>query len=230
MKIGVIILARFSSNRLPGKALMMIRNKPVLLYIIERLLTVVKEDQLVIATSEEPSDDPIAAFGKSVNVNVYRGALTDVAGRFLKAAEYFGFEYAVRINGDNIFIDTFVLSRMLSLAADGRYDFISNVKGRTFPKGMSIEIVRTTYLSQLYPTIAKSELFKEHVTLYLYEHGAGDHYYLTNDELPETAGMQLALDTPEDFERSKQIIDHFTASHVQYNLPEIFNICKKINQ
>jgi spore coat polysaccharide biosynthesis protein SpsF len=117
---------------------------------------------------------------------------------------------------------------MLEATLEARYDFISNVKGRTFPKGMSIEIVRVSYFKGLLTEINKSESFREHVTLYLYEHGKGSHYFFMNTELPEAAGIQLALDTREDLERTENIISSFSTAHVHYNLREIFDIWKKL--
>ena len=64
MKIGVVILSRFSSNRLPGKALMEIGGKPILQYIIERISQVVDTEKIVIATSVENSDDKIEQFAQ----------------------------------------------------------------------------------------------------------------------------------------------------------------------
>jgi spore coat polysaccharide biosynthesis protein SpsF len=228
-RTGIVILSRYTSSRLPGKALMKIQDKPVLSYIIERLMQVVSKEQIVIATSTEASDDAIAAYAQEIGVTSFRGPLENVAERFYLAAKSCGWEFAARINGDNIFVDTPVLAEMLATAATGKYDFISNVKGRTFPKGMSIEIVRLRYFESLLKDINGNAGYREHVTLYLYEHESGSHYYYTNEAMPEAAGIQMALDTPEDLERTRAIIKEFTAPHWQYNMREIMTILKTIN-
>ena len=57
--IGVVILVRYNSTRLYGKALLDINGKPSLKYLIERLETLFDKSQLIIATSKENHDDAI---------------------------------------------------------------------------------------------------------------------------------------------------------------------------
>jgi spore coat polysaccharide biosynthesis protein SpsF len=229
MRTGIVILSRYNSSRLPGKALRPMLGKVILTYILERLLQVVPAENIVLATSEEASDDPIATFAKASGMKCYRGSLENVAQRFYEAAAAQGWEYATRINGDNIFVDTEVLREMIALAETGQYDFVSNVKGRTFPKGMSVEIVRVKHYASLLSTIFASPQYREHVTLYLYEHDVGrTYFYYLNESLPEASGIQLALDTQEDWDRTLQIMQQFTAPHWTYNMKDILTIINEI--
>jgi spore coat polysaccharide biosynthesis protein SpsF len=116
---------------------------------------------------------------------------------------------------------------MIQSALSFQYDFISNVKGRSFPKGMSIEIVKVSYYESIFEKIILSNDYKEHVTSYLYEHENGQNYlYLSNTDFPEAAGIQFALDTNEDFHRSKRIIEQFMEDHLAYNMKEIYQLYK----
>jgi spore coat polysaccharide biosynthesis protein SpsF (cytidylyltransferase family) len=227
-KIGVIILSRYNSSRLPGKALIKINNKEILSYIVERVLQVFDKNQIVLATSDEKTDDPIDAYAKRNNLNCYRGSLNNVAQRFFNAAIENDFDYVVRINGDNIFLDINLLKELKEKTIKGSYDFISNVKDRTYPKGMSIEIIRVKYYAKWMGKIQESERYKEHVTLFFYENEA-NHFYKINTSLEEMKGIQLALDTKEDFERTTSLINLFTEEHWNYNLKEIYQLLKKTN-
>ncbi|MBL7858475.1 MAG: NTP transferase domain-containing protein [Cyclobacteriaceae bacterium] len=226
---GIVILSRYKSSRLPGKALMNLSGKPVLQLIIERLLQVVTLAQIVVATSDEASDDLIAKFCKDYGVSCYRGSLANVAERFYKAAAEKQWQYAVRINGDNVFVDIKLLAAMLEVAETGKYDFVSNVKERTFPKGMSIEIVSIPFFKSQLPIITSSDAYQEHVTLGLYEQKLGRQYHFFNRTLPEASGLQMALDTPDDFTRTEKIMSRFVQPHWLYNLEEIITIWKKID-
>ncbi len=228
MKTGIVILSRFSSTRVPGKALKEINGKPLLKYITERLLQIISKDQLVIATSTEVSDDAIEKFASSEGINCYRGSLNNVALRFYEAANQSRWDYAVRINGDNIFVDLPLLKNMMDIARKEKYYFISNVKNRTYPKGMSIEIVKLRHFEVLLPEISRSDHYKEHVTLYLYEHELSEYFFVYNIEFQEAQGLQMALDTYEDFERTEKIINRFQSSHWTYNLKEILSIWNKL--
>ena len=226
-KTAVVILSRFSSTRLPGKALMKINGKEVLLYILERIQQVSPLSNVVIATSDEHSDDPIAAFAEEQKVNLFRGSLNNVSERFLMAAKSIGADYACRINGDNIFLDTQTLKSLLNLAKEHKYSFLSNVKGRTFPKGMSVEVVKVDYYERLLNQIVSEDGYREHVTLFLYEKVATtDHFYLKNNICPEAAGIQLALDTKEDFDRTVGILNSLNMPHYKAGLREIFELVK----
>ncbi len=163
-------------------------------------------------------------------MNCYRGSLENVAARFFEASDTKDWDYAIRINGDNIFVDTNVVTSMIEIAQSGNFSFISNVKNRTFPKGMSVEIVKKSYFQKLLPIISASDTYKEHVTLYLYDNEEPkDFYYYTNTILPQASGLQFALDTKEDFERTAKIISQFKGLHTQYNLKEIFEIYQDYN-
>lgn len=228
-KTAYIILCRYSSSRLPGKILKEINGKKVIDYIVERLKKVVPLENIIIATSDETSDKPIENYAHNQGIKIFRGSLENVAERFFNAAQNEDYEYITRINGDNVFLDTKVLKEMITIAEENNYDFISNVKNRTYPKGMSIEIVKKEHYLKLLPEINKSVYHREHVTSYLYENGESQNYYYHfNTTLPEVAGIQMALDTQEDFERTEKIISQFTKKHTEYNLAEIYSIYKNI--
>lgn len=229
-KIGIVILFRYSSKRLPGKALIQINGKEVLKYIIEKLETIFNKSSLIIATSTDKSDNVIEKFSKQERIKCYRGSLDNVALRFYEAACQKRWEYAVRICGDNIFVNIEAITSMLQALEKKDYIFLSNTKGRTFPKGMSVEIVKLDYYKNLLDKINKVDKYKEHVMLYFYEKDPPkNHYYFYNNAVPEAAEMQLALDTPDDLEKIQNIINQFSKPHWKYSLKEIFEICKKLN-
>lgn len=232
MKIGVIVLARFSSSRLPGKALKELCGKPVLTWIIERCRQILPANCVILATSDEPSDNPIAEYATSHNVPCFRGSLNNVAERFYYAAEHFELDYAIRINGDNIFLDIDLLNEIISISNKKTFDFISNVHKRTFPKGMSVESIRVSYYKSLLPTINLSSYYQEHVTILLYEMADkeifNNFYFVYNTTFPKAAGIQLALDTLTDFQLAEQAFKFLGVEHTKLNLETTLQLLKKI--
>lgn len=225
-KIAAIILSRYSSSRLPGKALLEINNKKVLSYIIERLQLVLDTSNILIATSNDISDDRIEEFAKKEGIKCFRGSLNNVAERFLLASKSFDCDFAIRINGDNIFLEIDLLNEMINIALTNKYDFISNVPERTFPRGMSIEIVRVSFFESMQNEIQKNDEFKEHVTLALYKHYSNKFHFVKNTKTPEAANMQLALDNLEDLNRTKYIVSKFNKSQIHYDMKSILEILK----
>lgn len=223
MKIGIVILCRFSSSRLPGKILKEINGIPILKYIFDRLQTVFPIEDIVVATSFEQSDDVIEQYCQKNYIKCYRGSLDNVASRFLNCSIENQFDYAIRINGDNIFIDIDLLDKVKNIVQQKSTSFISNVHNRTYPKGMSVECVSV----ELYKnSISKfSDYDKEHVMTYFYTNSDKiDYLYLYNTEYAELAGVQLAIDTQEDFDRAQYIIDKLNIPNNEFDLNDIANI------
>ena len=229
MKLGVIIVCRYGSTRLPGKILKEINGTPILQYIYNKFLHILPADSIVIATSNDPSDDILHQYCEENNIHCFRGDLNNVADRFLSTAKEHEFEYAVRINGDNLFIDITSFLHMLDVCRSNQFDFVTNVPGRTFPFGMSIEMVKTEFYQSLMADIAQDERYKEHVTLYLYDHPEiGTRYHYTNTSCPELTGVQLAIDTQDDFDKAKEIMNRLGDDYYNFGLKYFNTIYQQI--
>ena len=217
--VGIVILARLSSQRLPGKALRPILGEETVLgHILKRIGSLVPLDRIILATSDLPDDDALEVFAVQKGIACYRGSLERVGERFFAAAETLDCDYALRLNGDNILLDPDILKEMMDLAAEGHFDFISNVPGRTFPKGMSVEIVKMDFYAHHLPRISADFYCNEHVMVCLYQdEPPSNYYYFKNSALPEAAAIQLALDTKADFERSKWILERVPEGHYDLN-------------
>lgn len=163
-RVGVVVQARMSSSRFPGKVLAPIHGVPMAVYILRRLATSRAADDVVLATSTDPSDDSLARAVEAAGFRVYRGSLDDVLGRFVSAARAIGADVAVRITGDCPLIDVATLDRMIERIRDAEdLDYLSNVAPPTFPDGLDTELVSMRAL-----TIAEAEARpghqREHVT------------------------------------------------------------------
>ncbi|MFL9839870.1 N-acetylneuraminate synthase family protein [Sphingomonas sp. ST-64] len=207
MKTGIIILCRHNSTRFPGKILTELRGRTVLGLILDRLHRAAPDLPVVVATSTEAEDDPIALYCRRADVPCFRGSLNDVAGRFLECAEANGWDYAARINGDNVFVDGRTVSDMVAIVETGMFDLVTNVPGRTFPYGMSVEIVRTDFYRAQMKDVSDPR-HREHVTSWLYDNpGVGNRYVYENRRCPAATGLDLALDDADDLKRIRAILD-----------------------
>jgi spore coat polysaccharide biosynthesis protein SpsF len=104
MSIGVIVQARMSSSRLPGKVLREVQGRALLGHLLDGLRQAKGPDTLLVATSVDPSDDA-----------VWRGPLDDVAARFLGAAEAASLDAAVRICADSPLLDPALVDQAVAL-------------------------------------------------------------------------------------------------------------------
>jgi spore coat polysaccharide biosynthesis protein SpsF len=224
MKVGIIVICRYNSSRLPGKILKEINGKPLLSYILERLQQSKYHENIVIATSDEETDQPIVDYCQQHKVPYFRGDLKNVSLRFAKCMQFFNFDYGVRINGDNIFTDPQLVDQAIDLALKNDYDIVSNVKGRTFPTGMSVEVVSSKFYNEQIHKFSE-ERHLEHVTLYFYENEkAGNFCFFTNEEMEEAKGLKMAVDTQNDFTFVSSIIKKMDKPHFYYDWKAITKI------
>src|SRR5690606_7302103 len=109
---------------------------------IERLRACETIDRLVVATSLEASDDPLAAAVASLGVRVFRGALADVLGRFQAAALAFGpADHVARLTADCPLADPAVIDACVRLHLASGADYTSNTLRRTYPDGLDVEVM-----------------------------------------------------------------------------------------
>ncbi len=102
MKSRAIIQARLTSSRFRGKSLMPVAGKPLLVRVIERVQAMSFIDQIMIATSNNPADEPIEALAKSRDLLYYRGDENDVLQRFvLASSDMSEDDLIVRFTADN---------------------------------------------------------------------------------------------------------------------------------
>ena len=225
MKIGVAILCRYNSTRFPGKILAEIRGRSVLGVIARRIGSHAPELPLAVATSTEPSDNIIEKECNRLGVKCFRGSLDNVARRLLDCARENDWDYVVRINGDNLFADFESLHAMLAVTKSGAYDLVTNVCGRTFPAGMSVEILRTRLLASRIAEFTKSE--EEHVTSYFYRREQAHRVYVyKNERYPEASKLNLAIDTPHDLKRAEEIAASASMPVERLGLEEILKTCQ----
>ena len=137
----VIIQARLSSQRLPNKVLKKINGIPLIEYSVNRIKTLFKNSKILIATSNHPSDDALAAYCLENNINFYRGSLNNVAKRMFYAAKKLKAKSFVRISGDSPLIDPKVVAKGIRYSQNGVYDLVTNIFPRSYPSGQSVEII-----------------------------------------------------------------------------------------
>ena len=98
-RVVAVVEARMTSSRLPGKVLMPAAGTPLLQVLVERLRRVGRIDEIVIATTTNATDDPIAALAARIGTAVFRGSEADVLDRVVKALRAHAAEICVEVTG-----------------------------------------------------------------------------------------------------------------------------------
>lgn len=140
--ILTIVQARMGSKRLPGKALASLHGQPMIWRQLERLRGTRCPTKVIVATSCEASDDPLAAWLVSQGQAVFRGAPTDILDRFARCVTSTGsVSHVVRIKGDAPFVDARLVDAGIRLALDSGADYVSNRDPASYPAGMEVEVI-----------------------------------------------------------------------------------------
>jgi spore coat polysaccharide biosynthesis protein SpsF len=193
-----IVQARMSSRRLPGKVLKPILGRPMLGLQLDRLRQSTMIDRFTVATSDDRSDDEVAAFCAAKQIDCYRGPLDDVLARYEGAArENDPIDHVVRLTADCPLIDVALIDLVVEHHLRGAFDYSSNTVRARYPDGLDVEIMKRTAL-RVAAAEASSPYDREHVTPFLYSQP--ERFRLGSVEnVLDQRHMRWTVDTEADF-------------------------------
>jgi spore coat polysaccharide biosynthesis protein SpsF len=224
MKTVVIVQARMTSTRLPGKVLLPLAGEPMLTRLVQRLRRVQRASGIVIATTTHATDDPIAALCTQLGVACHRGSEHDVLSRYADAASLYGAEVVVRITSDCPLIDPALIDRVIAVYEEGGTDYISNMLPPTWPYGMAVEVFSAAALRQAHAE-ATQAAEREHVTPFLYWHP--ERYRLRNVASPvDLSQHRWTVDTPEDYELVRRLFETLLPVHPEFTQEDVLAVLK----
>lgn len=225
MSIVAVLQARMSSRRLPGKVLKPLLGKPMILRQIERLRRARAIDQLLLATSDEASDDPLAECCVAEGIPVFRGSLNDVLDRFYQAVSPLTPQHVVRLTADCPLADASVIDGIIAFHLAGGYDYSSNGLQPSFPDGLDVEIMRFAALHSAWRE-ARLPGQREHVTPYLYQHPQQyriGHYGQPNN----LSALRWTVDEPADFELVERVYNALYPSNPAFTTADVLALLKQ---
>lgn len=203
--LAAIVQARMGATRLPGKILLPAAGKPLLLHLLERLSHLKKLEKVIVATTIEKADDPVAELAQARGYPVFRGSENDVLDRYYQTAKQFGVDPIVRVTADCPLIDPLVVDRVIEQCQSGGFDHVGNGLPPTYPDGLDAEIFSFAALAQAWNE-AKLPSEREHVSSYIWNHPEHFHYGNVENE-QDLSHLRWTLDYPEDYELIKGIFE-----------------------
>jgi spore coat polysaccharide biosynthesis protein SpsF len=198
LKVVAIIQARMCSTRLPGKVLLDLAGASVLSRVLERVRRTDSIDEVVVATTDRPSDDVIVQECLRYQIPVFRGQEEDVLDRYYRAAVSANADVVVRITSDCPLIDPEITGKTVRAFLAERPDYASNCMVRSYPRGLDTEVMTLHALERTWRK-ATQPYERAHVTPYIYEH-PGEFKLLSVTGEADYSGHRWTVDTPEDLE------------------------------
>lgn len=222
-KVGIITQARMTSTRLPNKVLINILGKPVLAYQFAKIKKI--GYPFYVATTVNSCDEAIVNLCNEHQIPSFRGSEHDVLSRYYFCAKNFGLDVIVRITSDCPLIDEQVLKNGLEkyLSYNDENVYYSNIHERTYPIGFDFEIFSFKSLEEAH--LKATEVHeREHVTFYLTEGKMPQIKMIHDKRIDSAADYRITLDTPEDLELIKTLIEKYQA-HLK-NVEQIIQLFK----
>jgi spore coat polysaccharide biosynthesis protein SpsF len=160
-----IVQARMGSRRLPGKVMMKIGGRPLLVYLVERISKARALDAIVVATTANPQDNIIIEECERRGIQNFRGSEDDVLSRYVWAARACEADIIVRVTGDNPFTDPDSIDHVVdAIISNGTQYAIE----KNLPVGTTGEAFTWNALTFI-DSAANASHWREHVTLYAKE-------------------------------------------------------------
>jgi spore coat polysaccharide biosynthesis protein SpsF len=207
-KIGVVVAARTSSMRLPGKALLPLQGMPMLTFLLRRLQGL-QSGAVILATTDLAVDDELTALAAREKVGVFRGSESDLVVRYVGAAKQFGLDTVARVTADCPFVDAELVDWCLARAVEFDDFDLATTKGR-FPVGLDVEIYHAETMATLHAKAPLSHVHREHLTLYFYDHR--DSFSVRSIVPPPewcSAPRSLTVDTASDYSYARSLAGQF---------------------
>lgn len=206
MKFAVLISARSTSSRLPGKHLLDLGSYYPLQVLTERLKNILGEKiQICVATTTNKEDEIFEQ--KSIpGILVFRGSVDNIPYRQLQAAKALCADWIISVDGDDVLTSPEAIQELISVCSKMSVEDEKTFYTSGLPLGMNVSCYSTCLLQ-------KKLMGKETHKL---ETGWGRIFTgVTPIELKQTIEsypekiLRFTLDYPEDFRFFNAIVDHF---------------------
>jgi len=231
-KIALIIQARMSSKRLPGKMLMNIADIPLYKYVIKRCQHVNNIHEIILATSTDVSDNQLAEIAINEGFKVFRGDLNNVLARYIACAKTIEAETIIRVCGDSPFVDVKTIDILLTRFFRKNLDYISLQKVHCV-KGLDSEIIRLSALQRSHDQ-SKHPDNLEHVSHYIRKNIKNFKTEFLDMSLdPFDGRISLTIDTDKDLAFcnviANALANRFGSNRFDFVSNDIFRIIKEIH-
>jgi len=207
MRVIAIVQARMNSTRLPGKVMKPLsKGIPMIGVLLSRLQQSKEINQIVVATSSNPVNQPLVQYIGKLGFDIFQGSENDVLDRYYKIAAHHKADVVVRITGDCPLVDVGIVDKSIQIYKNSYADYISNVDPATYPDGLDVEVFSIYTLKTAWKEARKvSE--REHVTSFIRESGKFKTKNIANNK--DLSDERWTVDNQEDYEVVKLIFEYF---------------------
>lgn len=192
---------------------------------VERLSRSTLIDRLIVATSVDASDDRLAVELERRGIEVRRGPLDDVVGRFGRVVDEFRPDTIVRLTADCPLADVDVIDRVIRAHLETGSDYSSNTISPTYPDGLDVECVSASAWARLV-RMPLTEIEREHVTLGLYTRPTEFRVNSVTQPI-DYSTLRWTVDVPGDLDFVRSVYEHLYGENPSFGQYEILGLLAK---
>ena len=220
----VVLQARMSSTRLPGKVMAQINGHPMIYWEISRISKAKLVNKIVVAISDQSSDDILADYLDSIHQEYIRGSLDNVLSRYVKAEEIYNPSAIIRLTADCPLVMPELIDQYLEIFHKEDFEYLSNTIELSYPDGLDIEIIAPGIFKKLLEfSLSKEE--KEHVTLGIYSRKDKFRTYNVSNKT-NISQFRWTVDTSDDLAFVKSIYAHFESKEINFTFEDVLKLVK----
>ena len=195
------------STRLPNKVMRPINGVPMIELLLKRLIRSKEIDKIVVATSEDPRNEPLVEHVRALGYACERGSESDVLERYVQAAIASDADIVVRITGDCPLVDPELVDECIRRFRAGNVDYFSNIDPPTYPDGLDIEVTTRNALERAMRE-SDNPFDHEHVTPYIRGSGVFKTSSMRNAE--DLSALRWTVDEVADLDVVRRVFEHFS--------------------
>lgn len=231
---GALIIARLNSSRLVKKNILKIAGLPMIIHLANRIGLSRLIDRVIIATSNQPTDDPLEEIAKTYGIDCFRGSLDNLMERKIGAAEQYNCDHIIEILGDNPLLHSDLIDDVLEKYYSTGADYVANISTdygnlavgkKLFSVGLRVQVYSLSVAKEytLYPEYLTNG---KHPSAFIFEHP--DQY---STEYLEAEGkwsflnkpeLNFAVNYPKNFELIKRIFEENYSKDKNFDLRTVF--------
>ena len=221
----VVLQARMSSTRLPGKVMAQINGHPMIYWEISRISKAKLVNKIVVAISDQSSDDTLADYLDSIHQEYIRGSLDNVLSRYVKAEEIYNPSAIIRLTADCPLVMPELIDQYLEIFHKEDFEYLSNTIELSYPDGLDIEIIAPGIFKKLLEfSLSKEE--QEHVTLGIYSRKDKFRTYNVSNKT-NISQFRWTVDTSDDLAFIKSIYAHFESKEINFTFEDVLKLVKE---
>jgi spore coat polysaccharide biosynthesis protein SpsF len=214
-----------SSTRLPGKVMAQINGHPMIYWEISRISKAKLVNKIVVAISDQSSDDILADYLDSIHQEYIRGSLDNVLSRYVKAEEIYNPSAIIRLTADCPLVMPELIDQYLEIFHKEDFEYLSNTIELSYPDGLDIEIIAPGIFKKLLEfSLSKEE--KEHVTLGIYSRKDKFRTYNVSHKT-NISQFRWTMDTSDDLAFVKSIYAHFESKEINFTFEDVLKLVKE---